>query len=137
MEMYIGITVEKIIAKVKIAPAKHENLHAFGELHFFESNQVEPFLKIKGWTVRTKVFGDQKVLTVVPPAYPAGGKFLTSFYLTNKSLWQDVVKLFLDEYAQVSGALSAEESEEISDSDLDKIAEAIDKQNEKPKDDQW
>lgn len=125
MEMPLPITIEKLVVRVKLAPDKHENLHAFGELELYSQGDAEPIFKVKGWTIRTKIFGDQKVLSVVPPAYPTGGRrFLTSFYINNKSLWHDVVKLFLDEYSQVSGGLSAQESEEI---DVDEIAEGIER----------
>lgn len=125
MEMSLPITIEKLVVKVKLAPDKHENLHAFGELELYIQGETEPLFKVKGWTVRTKVFGEKKVLTVVPPAYPTSGRrFLTSFFINNKNLWQDVMKLFLDEYSQVSGGLSAQEADEI---DVDEIAEGIER----------
>lgn len=133
MEMTLPITFEKVIAKVKLAPSGRENLHAFGELEVYEEGKDEPLFKVKGWTIRTKVFGEQKILTVVPPAYPGGGKFLTSFYINNKSLWHDIVKLFLDEYFQVSGGLTAQESDEI---DVDEIAAGIEKMKVE-RDKQW
>lgn len=130
--MPLSITLEKLVAKVKLAQSKNENLHAFGELELYPESAEEPLFKVKGWTIRTKVFGEQKVLTVVPPAYPTGGrKFLTSFYINNKSLWQDITKLFLDEYAQVSGGLSAQESDEI---DIDEVEAEIEKMKDEERD---
>lgn len=124
MEMYKEIRIEKLVAKVKLAPDKYANrsLHAFGELHFYEFGQDEPFVKIKGWTMRTKEFGDKKVLTVVPPAYPSGKRLQGSCFINNKELWKEVVKLFLDEYAQVSGGMTAEESEMT---DMEQVAEEV------------
>lgn len=134
MEMSLPITIEKLVVKVKLANGRSDNLHAFGELDVYADGEEEPLFKVKGWTIRTKVFGDQKVLTVVPPAYPTGGgKYLTSFYINNKNLWQDITKLFLAEYAQVSGGLSAQESDEI---DIDEVEAGIEKMNDE-RDKQW
>ena len=124
MEMYKEIRIEKLVAKVKLAPDKYSNrsLHGFGELHFYQSGQDEPLLKIKGWTIRTKEFGDKKVLTVVPPAYPSGKRLQGSCFINNKEFWKEVTKLFLDEYAQVTGGMTAEESEMT---DIEQVAEEV------------
>ena len=124
MEMYKEIRIEKLVARVKLAPDNYANrsLHAFGELHFYQTEQDEPFIKIKGWTIRTKEFGDKKVLTVVPPAYPSGKRLQGSCFINNKEFWKEVVKLFLDEYAQVTGGMSAKESEMT---DMEQVAEEV------------
>ena len=79
MEILLNLVIEKFLTKVKLAP-ESESLKAFGELWLFEKGQEEePIFKIKGWTIRIKEFGDQKVLSVVPPAIKSKNKYLTSF----------------------------------------------------------
>ena len=131
MEIYKEIKFDRIVAKLKLNPNTqiNPNLHAIGELQFIESGQAEPLIKSKGWTIRTKEFGDKKVLTVVPPAYPSGKNRVTgkqilkcSFFIDNKDFYKEIVNLFLEEYAQLTGGLSAEESEM---SDMDRVAEEV------------
>ena len=128
MEMPLGVTIEKLETKVRLASDRPDDLVAFGELWIYEEGSNEPFCKVKGFTIRIKTFGraDKPKLTVVFPAYPTGKGFLTSFYLPNKSLWEDVTNLFLEEYTQVSGGLSAEEAEGL-DERLEIVPDELDK----------
>jgi|SRR3989338_483782 len=124
MEMPLNITIEKLVAKVRLAPNRSDNIHAFGELLFYEENSDEPIFKIRGFTIRLKEFeSGQKVLTVVFPAFRSSGSksgYQTSFISENKSLWSDINDLFLKEFSEVNGGLQAEEI------DLDKISKEID-----------
>ena len=132
MEMQLGITIEKIVTKVKLAQNRPDDIQAFGELWFHTSDEAEPIFKAKGFTIRLKEFKGKKVYNVVFPAFRAGLSFQTSFVAENKALWKDIVTLFLEDFGQLTGGLGSEditnlrnrESEEI---DVDAVAEAIDK----------
>ncbi len=124
MEMPLGITIEKLVTKVRLAPNRPDNIRAFGELLFYAEGYEEPFLKIRGFTIRSKEFqSGHKVITVVFPAFPSSGSksgFKTSFIAENKSLWGDINDLFLKEFGEVSGGLKDEEI------NLDEISKEID-----------
>lgn len=130
MEMQLGITIEKLATKVKIAQGRTDDIQAFGELWVHITEQEEPLFKVKGFTIRLKEFGGKKVLSVVFPGFRSGKGFQTSFITESKELLGDIRKLFLDEFAQTSGGMSADEvekftEEEITDEDMDKIDDYI------------
>ena len=134
MEMPLEITIEKLVAMVKIAVGRHDNIQAFGELWIHIQGEADPIFKVRGFTIRLKEFGGKKVLSVVFPAYPLGIAFQTSFIAVKKSLWEDINKLFLDAFREQTGGASATEltehaSEELTDADLDEIAAGIEEQN--------
>lgn len=109
MRNYLGIELEGIEARVKLYTGRNVNLHAFGELWLYQKHEYEePIFKIKGWTIRTKEFGAQQVLTVVPPAYPTSRNYLTAFFINDKVLWKKVVDMFLYEYDQETKKLDSE-----------------------------
>lgn len=126
MEMPLNIEIEKLYIKVKVAEGRRDDIKAFGEMWIHPPNQVEPIFKVKGFTIRLKEFSGKKVLTVVFPAFRAGKSFQTSFITEDKSLLADIRKLFLDEFGNLTGGLSADElasqdSNEITEEDWDKI----------------
>ncbi|MFH0937068.1 MAG: hypothetical protein V1808_02130 [Candidatus Daviesbacteria bacterium] len=124
--MPLEITIEKLVAMVKIAVGRHDNIQAFGELWIHIQGEADPIFKVRGFTIRLKEFGGKKVLSVVFPAYPVSIGFQTSFIAVNKSLWEDINKLFIDALGEQTGGASANEltehaSEEITEEDWDKI----------------
>lgn len=127
MELNVNIAITRYEAKVKLANSNVLSLHAFGVLIIYAGD--EAFNTIRGFTIRTKTFGDKEVLSVVPPAYPSGNKLQCSYFTHDKNLWKQIIKLFLDEYSQLSGGLRADES--LDDLELDRIAEEIDQQQER------
>lgn len=134
MEIQLGIILEKLVPKVKIAVGRADDIQAFGELWFHLETQEDPIFKVKGFTIRLKEFGGKKVLSVVFPGFRSGKGFQTSFVTEDKGLLDDIRKLFLDEFAQTTGGMNADEvaklaEEEITDADLDEIAAGIEEQN--------
>ena len=126
MEMLLPITIEKIVTKVKIAQGRIDDIQAFGELWIHIPDQADPIFKVKGFTIRLKEFSGKKVLCVVFPGFRSGKGFQTSFVTEDKGLLADIRKLFLDEFAQTTGGMNADEaakldSEEITEEDWDKI----------------
>jgi len=121
MEMPLGITIEKIVVKVKLATNRTDNIRAFGELLFYAEGYEEPIFKVKGFTIRSKEFDPGKaVLTVVFPAFPSKFGLKTSFIAENKSLWSDINDLFLRGFKETSGELGGEEI------DFEEISKEID-----------
>lgn len=140
MEMYPTFKIEKIIAKVKLAPKPTDALLAFGELWFYMENQELPLFKVKGFRIRITESKNtvKKFHSVSFPAYPSKFSktgYLTSFFIDDKEgFYKDICRLFLQEFAQLTGDITPEdgvafEKEEITDEEMDKIAEEIDKQS--------
>lgn len=134
MEIYLGITIKKMSAQIKLAHDRNDNILAFGELWFFEESKCEPAFKVKGFTVKLKKFKGKEILAVDFPAFPSKKSlsgFQTSFIFEDLKLVEDVRKMFLEEFNQISGSLSATETEELqrselSDEEIEKISKEID-----------
>lgn len=132
MEMPLEMTMEKLIAKVKVAEGRNDNIRAFGELWIYFIGENEPLFKVKGFTIRQKEFEGRTVFNVVFPAFKAGMKFQTSFVAEDKSLWKSLLVLFLQEFSrQTEGLgnediarLNSQESEEI---DPDEVEAGIER----------
>lgn len=119
--MHLGITLEKIVVTVRLAHDRTDNILAFGELWFFEDDRKEPFIKVKGFTIKSKEFKGKKTLTADFPAFPSKLSktgYKTSFVFEDLSLVEDVRKMFLSEFSQASGGLSSTEAEELQDSEI-------------------
>lgn len=140
MEMQLGITIEKIVTRLKLAEGRDDNIKAFGELWIHTLDEEDPIFKVKGFTIRHKEFNGKKVFNVVFPAFRAGKSFQTSFVATNKALWKDITALFLKEFGQLTGGLGAEdiasllkpEQEGFSDELLDEVFGGFEEQNKNP-----
>lgn len=134
MEIYLGITIKKMAAQIRLAHDRNDNILAFGELWFFEEGKSEPIFKAKGFTIKLKEFEGKQILAVDFPAFrskKSKGGFQTSFVFENAKLVEDVRKMFLEEFNQISGGLTATEAEklqgsELSDEELEKIGKEID-----------
>ena len=130
MEMALGITIEKLVIKVRPTKDRPDNIKAFGELWFYAEADTEPTFKVKGFTIRLKEFeADKKVLSVVFPAFrsPASKTgYQTSFITENAGLLEDIRKLFLQEFKQ----LSEDRYESESEIDVDDISEQLNKKEE-------
>ena len=130
MEMELGITIEKLVIKVRLTKDRSDNIKAFGELWFYAEADTEPTFKVTGFTIKLKEFEtDKKVLSVVFPAfYSLASKtgYQTSFITENKGLYGDINKLFLQEFEQLSEG-RYESGTEI---DVDEISEQMDKEKQ-------
>lgn len=133
MEMALGITIEKLEVRVKLAQGRTDNIKAFGELWFYGQGESEPTFKVRGFTIRLKEFPSSgEVLTVVFPAFGSEKSktgFQTSFIIHNKGLWGDVTNLFLDEFKQLSEGRYEKESE-FDDGEIEKISKELEKGQE-------
>jgi len=97
-----------------------DNILAFGDLHLFEFDSEEPVIKIKGFTIKQKVFSGETKLCVDFPAYEVGkGHYQKSFILENKSHWKTISKLFLDEYKQQVGDIDTVIEDDINEIEVD------------------
>jgi hypothetical protein len=103
MEMPLFIEIEKLVIQMRITVGRSDNIKAFGEIWFYAKDETNPLMKIKGVTLRIKDFGGNSFTSVDFPAYKSGVRFLKSFVIENRSLYQDVIELFLKEYAEQSG----------------------------------
>lgn len=136
MEMQLGITIDKIVTKLKLAEGRDDDIKAFGELWIHILDQEEPIFKVKGFTIRHKDFRGKKVFNVVFPGFRSGKGFQSSFVAESKALWKDILILFLQEFGELTGGLGAEdiaslqkpETEELTDAQLDEIATGIEEQ---------
>ena len=107
MEMDLGVVIEKLVSKVRLAVGRTDNIKAFGELWLFEPAETEPIFKVKGFVIKLIVLKSGKeVLTVDFPAYVSKKSktgFRKSFITENKSLLDDIRQMFSQEYAKESG----------------------------------
>lgn len=130
MEMALGITIEKLLVKVRPTQGRTDNIKAFGELWLYAEADTEPTFKVKGFTIRLKEFESaKKVLSVVFPAFrsPASKTgYQTSFITENISLYGDINKLFLQEFEELSGGRNEVEPE----IDIDEIDRQINKEQD-------
>ena len=106
MEMELGITIAKLVIQVRLAQDRPDNIKAFGELWFYTEGDSEPVFKVKGFTIRLKEFeSGKKVLSVVFPAFPSPASktgYQHSFITENQALYEDIIKLFLQGFEQLS-----------------------------------
>jgi hypothetical protein len=98
MNKTIPISANNIQVEVKATHDRPDNIKAFGELQILSDDNVDPILKVRGFTIRLKQFGAKEVLSVTFPAYMAKRRYQTSFIIENKNLYKDIVYLFLDTY---------------------------------------
>lgn len=128
MEMELNITITKLGTKVRLAQGRNDNIKAFGELWLYETDPNLPLIKVKGFVIKLlQLSNGGKVLSVAFPAFGSPRSktgFQTSFIIENKSLLEDVRKMFLDEFNELSGGLSPDEFEDI---DVDEIDAGIEK----------
>lgn len=116
MEMYIGIKIEKIDCRIKLASGRTDNILAFGEVWFYEQDVAEPIIKVRGFMIKKKEFGEKKVIAVDFPAYgspKSHSGYQTSFILENHSLLEDVRRIFLEDYGRLSKSESSVLADEV------------------------
>ncbi len=135
MDMELNITIVKIETKVRLAQDRRDNIKAFGELWFYETDPNLPLIKVKGFTIKLlQLQSGKEVLSVAFPAFGSPRSktgFQTSFIIENRSLLDDVRKLFLDEFSQLTDGLSPIEFGRIDNKyegiDLDEIDAGLEK----------
>lgn len=105
MEMFIDITIEKIVAKIILPQGRKDNILAFGEIAIFLKDNQVPTFKARGFTIRQFLSKQSNThfLKVSFPAYKAGVSFMTSFVIEDKELYKKIVDLLLGEYSQQVG----------------------------------
>lgn len=109
-EMYIT-HVDKL--KISVRPHEHsKSILAFCDISLI-SDDKQLFI-IRGITLQHKMFNDVKKLSVSFPAYRTkGGKFYKSFLIDNKTLYQDVCNMIIDEYCKIKGIQKENTEEEV------------------------
>jgi hypothetical protein len=98
--------VTKFDVEVTLAQDRKDNIKAFGVLliYFQMSENEYPLIKVKGFTIKDKVFEDKHKIDVSFPGYSSRkGKYYTTFILDNKALYHDVVAMFLEKYSSLMG----------------------------------
>lgn len=96
-----------------------DNLRALCQLHILKNNGDTAF-KVKGFTLREKVFRSGTVLALSFPAIRGGMSYFTSFIVEDKNLWQSINDGFVDEYESQTNpdGYSQEGISEIKDDDI-------------------
>lgn len=105
MEMELPVLLAKLQTRVTLPRGRNDNILAFGELYFYESGGTDPLIKIKGFTIKRKIFGEKEVVCVDFPAFGSPRSrsgFQTSFIVENRALLEDIRSMFLDEYKKLS-----------------------------------
>lgn len=130
MNMELNITITKVEARVRLAQDRHDNIKAFGELWFYETDPNLPLIKVKGFTVKLlELSSGGKVLSVIFPAFRSPRSktgFQTSFIIENRPLLDNVRKLFLDEFSELTGGLSPDDLHKFDNQDEDVDIDEVD-----------
>lgn len=102
MKSSFEVSITDIEFEIKIpSPKRPDDILAFVEIIFLDSETAR--FKVKGTTIKEKVFSGKKVLSVQFPAYKSGFKYQTSFIIDDKSLYKNVCDLILKEFAELNG----------------------------------
>lgn len=124
MKMSVSIPIVEIEVIVRLAMGRSDDILAFGELWAFEKDNQKPVFKVKGFTIKLRRFkpDSDETITVKFPAFKSIKSktgYQTSFIFENAERFHAVVKMFLDEYNQVSGGITPEERRAFTNEDID------------------